>query len=124
MEKNVVQWKKHFEAEETPMTEEIQLKNGSVLVAVTGYSGESDFYTMYDIIGELLQPEHATYGVDSMCVDGSFRKDGILVRMSSECVTDDCCFHYDKANMPPEDVEKVQGWIQEIVTELHKRLPR
>ena len=97
------------------MTQEMKLKNGSVLVAVTGYSGESDFYTMYDIIQELLQPEHATYGVDSMCVDGSFQKDGLLVRMSSECVTDDCCFHYD---------EKIKGWIDLVVTELHKRLPR
>ncbi len=104
--------------------EEMQLKNGSVLVSIDGYSGESDFYAMYDIIGELLQPEHATYGVDSMCVDGSFRKDGILVRMSSECVTDCCCFHYDAKNMAPEDVEKVKGWIGQIVAELHNRLPR
>lgn len=106
------------------MTQEIKLKNGSVMVAITGYSGEEDFYAMYDIIKELIQPEHITYGVDSMCVDGSFRKDGILVRMSSECVTDDCCLHYDEANMPKEDVEKVKGWINEIVAELHKRLPR
>ena len=106
------------------MTQEIKLKNGSVLVAVNGYSGESDFYAMYDVIQELLQPEHITYGVDSMCVDGSFRKDGILVRMSSECVTDDCCFHYDAAAMPQEDVDRIRGWINDIVTELHKRLPR
>ncbi len=106
------------------MTQEMKLKNGSVLVAVTGYSGESDFYTMYDIIQELLQPEHATYGVDSMCVDGSFQKDGLLVRMSSECVTDDCCFHYDEKSLSPEDVEKIRGWIDLVVTELHKRLPR
>ena len=33
--------------------EEIQLKNGSVLVSIEGYSGESDFYAMYDIIGAL-----------------------------------------------------------------------
>lgn len=106
------------------MTKEIRLKNGSVMVAVLGYSGEDDFYAMYDVIKELLQPEHITYGVDSMCVDGSFRKNGILVRMSSECVTDDCCFHYDEANMSPEEVELVKGWIREIVTELHKVLPR
>lgn len=103
---------------------EMQLKNGSVLVSITGYSGETDFYAMYDIIKELLEPEHATYGVDSMCVDGSFRKDGILVRMSSECVTDQCCFHYDAANMSAADVEKVKGWIDVIVEELHKRMPR
>ena len=106
------------------MTQEIQLKNGSVLVSINGYSGESDFYAMYDIIKELLSPEHATYGVDSMCVDGSFRKDGILVRMSSECVTDDCCVHDDPTALTPEQVETVKGWINEIVAELHKRLPR
>lgn len=106
------------------MTQEMKLKNGSVMVAITGYSGEEDFYAMYDIIKELIQPEHATYGVDSMCVDGSFRKNGILVRMSSECVTDDCCFHYDAANMPEEDVAQVKQWIDMIVSEMHKRLPR
>ena len=36
-----------------------------------------------------------------------FRKDGLLVRMSSECVTDFCCFHYDPAAMSPEEVDAV-----------------
>ena len=106
------------------MTQELKLRNGDVLVSINGYSGEEDFYAMYDIIKELISPEHATYGVDSMCVDGSFRKDGILVRMSSECVTDDCCFHYSPETMTPEEVEKVKAWIDQIVTELHKKLPR
>ena len=35
------------------MTQDIQLKNGQVLVSVTGYSGEEDFYLMFDIIKEL-----------------------------------------------------------------------
>ncbi len=104
--------------------EEIQLKNGSILLSIPGYSGESDFYAMYDIIKELLLPEHATYGVDSMCVDGSFRKDGILVRMSSECVTDCCCFHYDAASLSEKDVAKIRAWIDQIVAELQRRLPR
>lgn len=104
--------------------EEMQLKNGSLLVSVTGYSGETDFYAMYDVIKELINPEEATYGVDSMCVDGSFRKDGLLVRMSSECVTDCCCFHFDAKNMAADDVEKVKEWISAVVAELHKRLPR
>lgn len=104
--------------------QEIKLKNGSVLLSVTGYQGESDFYTMYHIIEDLLQPEHITYGVDSMCVDGSFRKDGLLVRMSSECVTDCCCFHYEAAKLSPEDDAKIRGWIDQIVSELHRRLPR
>ena len=106
------------------MTKEIQLNNGQILVSVTGYSGEEDFYLMYNIIKELLAPEHATYGVDSMCVDGSFRKDGILVRMSSECITDFCCFHYDPAAMTEEEAAKVKGWIEQIVAELHARRPK
>ncbi len=104
--------------------QEIQLKNGSVLVSIPGYSGETDFYTMFDVIKEVLTPEHATYGVDSMCVDGSFRKDGILVRMSSECITDCCCFHYDAKNMTPEEIASVKGWIDAVVDELHRRAPR
>ncbi len=95
--------------------QEIKLKNGTVLLSVTGYSGETDFYAMYDIIKEVLSPEHATYGVDSMCVDGSFRKEGLLVRMSSECVTDDCCFHYDEKNLAPEEIDKIRGWIDQVV---------
>ena len=106
------------------MTKEIKLRNGSVMVSINGYSGETDFYAMYDIIKELLSPEHITYGVDSMCVDGSFRKDGLLVRMSSECVTDDCCFHYDAANLSEDQIQTIQGWIKQVVTELHNRYPR
>lgn len=106
------------------MTQEIKLRNGDVLVSINGYSGEDDFYAMYDIIKELIEPEHITYGVDSMCVDGSFRKNGILVRMSSECVTDDCCFHYEESKMDGETVALIKEWIGMIVTELHNRLPR
>ncbi len=106
------------------MTQEIKLKNGQVLVSVTGYSGEEDFYRMFGLVKELLEPEHATYGVDSMCVDGSFRKDGVLVRMSSECVTDCCCFHYDPAGMTEEEAGKVRAWIDQIVAALHTRYPK
>lgn len=103
--------------------QEIKLKNGQLLLSVTGYSGEDDFYLMYHIIEELLQPEHITYGVDSMCVDGSFRKNGLLVRMSSECVTDQCCFHYDPTAMTAEEAAQVRSWIDAVAAELHKRKP-
>ena len=105
------------------LTQEIKLNNGQVLVSITGYGGEDDFYLMYEIIQSLLAPEHITYGVDSMCVDGSFRKDGLLVRMSSECVTDCCCFHYDPAAMSPQEAEKVRSWISAVVAQLHERKP-
>ena len=103
--------------------QEIKLNNGQVLVSITGYGGEDDFYLMYEIIQSLLNPEHITYGVDSMCVDGSFRKDGLLVRMSSECVPYCCFFHYDPRTMTDDDVEKIKGWISSIVAELHQRKP-
>ena len=104
--------------------EELQLSNGQLLVSVTGYSGEEDFYVMYALIQELLQPDEATYGVDSMCVDGSFRKNGLLVRMSSECVTDACCFHYDPRSMSEEEQSMVRGWLEAVAAELHVRRPK
>lgn len=102
---------------------EINLKNGQVLVSINGYGGEDDFYLMYQVIQDLYAPEHITYGVDSMCVDGSFRMDGILVRMSSECITDCCCLHYDPTGMTADEISKVRGWIDAIVAELHRRQP-
>lgn len=104
--------------------QEIQLKNGQVLVSISGYSGEEDFYLLFDLVKELLAPDYATYGVDSMCVDGSFRKDGLLVRMSSECVTDDCCFHYDPTAMTAEQTAQVKTWIEQVVQALHARRPK
>lgn len=104
--------------------EEMTLKNGQILASVTGYSGEEDFYAMYAIVQELLQPDEATYGVDSMCVDGSFRKNGLLVRMSSECVTDECCFHFDPRTMTEEETATVRSWLDAVAAELHARRPK
>ncbi|MCR4842880.1 MAG: histidine kinase [Eubacterium sp.] len=91
------------------------LKNGSVLVTVCGHSGEEDFYAMYDVIKEVIEPERIKYGVDSMCVDGSFIKDGITVRMSSESAYDDMCFLYDPSKMTEEQVNTTLKWIDLIV---------
>lgn len=104
--------------------ETYELKNGSVLVSILDYLGDEDFYAMYDIILELLKPDSPTYGVDSMGIDGSFKKDGLLVRMSSESAYDQCCFVYDPQSMTDAEVEKVKGWINDVVAELHKRRPK
>lgn len=104
--------------------ETIPLKNGTVLISLPGYLGDEDFYAMYDIILELLKPDSPTYGVDSMGIDGSFKKDGLLVRMSSESAYDQCCFVYDPQKMTDGEVAKVRGWIGQVVTELHKRRPK
>lgn len=104
--------------------EQIPLKNGSILVSLLGYLGDEDFYAMYDIILEILHPDSPTYGVDSMGIDGSFKKDGLLVRMSSESAYDQCCFVYDPQKMTEDEIGKVLSWIEQVVTELHKRRPK
>ena len=101
-----------------------ELKNGSVLVSILDYLGDEDFYAMYDIILEVLQPDSPTYGVDSMGIDGSFKKDGILVRMSSESAYDQCCFVYDPGKLSDEEVDKVKGWIDAVVDTLRQRRPK
>lgn len=104
--------------------EQIPLKNGSILVSLPGYLGDEDFYAMYDIILDVLHPDSPTYGVDSMGIDGSFKKDGLLVRMGSESAYDQCCFVYDPQKMTEDEIKKVLGWIEQVVTELHKRRPK
>ena len=100
-------------------TSEYTLPNGNILVSVNGYFGEDDFYMMYDIIKDVVSPEHITYGVDSMCVDGSFKKDGILVRMSSESAYDYCCFLYDPKAYDDEQTVRIRGWIEEIASRMN-----
>ncbi|MCD8143986.1 MAG: histidine kinase [Oscillospiraceae bacterium] len=105
-------------------TEKYTLKNGTVLVNVLDYCGDDDFYAMYDVILDVLAPDSPTYGVDSMCIDGSFKKDGLLVRMCSESAYDQCCFVYDPAQMSAEEVSKVEGWINQVVEALRQRRPK
>lgn len=105
-------------------TEDYVMKNGTVLVNITDYCGDDDFYAMYDVILDVLAPDEPTYGVDSMCIDGSFRKDGLLIRMSSESAYDQCCFVYDPKSMSEDEVTKVKGWINQVVNELRTRRPK
>ncbi len=104
--------------------ERITLRNGTVMINLLDYCGDDDFYAMYQVILDVLSPDQPTYGVDSMCIDGSFRKDGLLVRMSSESAYDQCCFVYDPTSMTEEEATRVEGWIAAVVTELRSRLPR
>ena len=46
------------------------------------------------------------------------------MRMSSESAYDQCCFVYDPRQMSAEEVAKVQGWIDQVVAELHRRRPK
>lgn len=104
--------------------DEYTMKNGSVLVAVNGYDGEEDFYAMHDLINQLLQPEDSGYSVDSMCVGGYLKKDGILVRTSSESPYDCCSFFYNPTKMTPDEAAKVRSWIDTVVEKLHEVRPR
>ncbi len=101
------------------------LKNGQTLVTLNGYRGEDDFYRMYDIIKEIVSPDHIKYGVDSMCVDGSFQKDGMTVRMSSESAYDYMCLMYDEKSLPDGRLSLIDAWISEITERLHQwKAPR
>ena len=104
--------------------EEYHLSNGTVLVNILDYCGDEDFYAMYDIILEVLNPDTPTFGVDSMGIDGSFKKDGLLVRMGSESAYDQCCFVYDPKTMTEGEVEKVKSWINQVVSVLRERRPK
>lgn len=96
------------------------MKKGT-LVIVNGYYGESDFYLLHDVIKEIIQPDDSGYSVDSMCIGGYVKKDGILLNTSSESPYDYCSFWYEPAKMSEEDVKRVEGWIDAVVKELHKR---
>lgn len=100
---------------------EYKIKNGSVLIIVNGYAGESDFYLMHDIVNELLKPEDSGFSVDSMCVGGYFNKDGLSIRSSSESPYDYCSFFYNPKNMTAEEEIKVKKWITTVITELRSR---
>ena len=90
--------------------DEYKMKNGCILVNLNGCSGEEDFYLMNQIIEELLKPEDSGYSVDSMCVGGYLKKDGILIRTSSESPYDGCSFYYDPAPLSEAEIQKVKDW--------------
>ena len=98
---------------------EYKLKGDAVLITVNGYRGEDDFYAMYNLIREIVSPDHITFGVDSLCVDGSFRKGDILVRISSESAYDFCCFLYDAASLSEAQLAQVHTWIEEVAARLY-----
>ena len=105
-------------------TSRYQLKNNTVLITANGYRGEDDFYAMYDLIKEIVQPDSITFGVDSMCVDGSFRKDNILIRISSESAFDFCCFLYDAGSLNDAQLAKAEDWITQVTDRLNEtRIP-
>lgn len=103
------------------LTTEYKMAKGLILITADGYLGDEDFYMIQDVIKEVLQPESITYGVDSLGATGSFIKDGLVIRMSSESPFDACCFDFKETDFTPEEREKIDVWLEEIMTEVHKR---
>ena len=93
------------------------MKKGN-LITLDRYVGEEAFYKMHDAFNQLLSPEDSGYSVDSMCIGGFLKKDGILLRTSSECPYDTCCFFYNEDELNEQGKEKVMSWIEQIVDRL------
>lgn len=101
-------------------TDSYRMKRGNVLVTVNGFSGEEDFYDLHRTAVAVLDPEDSGFSVDSMCIGGFLKKDGILLRTSSECPYDTCCFYYNEEELDEPDRDKVVSWIDAIVDRLHE----
>ena len=102
------------------LTDSYTRKRGNVLVTANCFFGEEDFYELHKTAVDVLEPEDSGYSVDSMCIGGFLKKDGILLRTSSECPYDTCCFFYNEEELDEKGKEKVTAWIDSIVARLHE----
>lgn len=100
---------------------EHELANGQIMAEIIGYGGDADFYTVYDLVEKLIQPEAQRTTIDSLCVGGSFRRDGISVRMSSEGITENFSFVFSAAGLAPQELEKLRGWLGAVAAALPER---
>ena len=48
------------------------------------------------------------------------KKDGILLKTSSECPYDTCCFFYEKDKLSEEEAQKGESWIYTVVSKMHE----
>lgn len=101
-------------------TDTYPMKRGNVLVTVNGFFGEEDFYLLHKTAVEILEPDDSGYSVDSMCIGGFLKKEGILLRTSSECPYDTCCFFYNENELDDAGREKVTSWINGVVDRLYE----
>lgn len=97
------------------------LSNGQIMAEIEGWGGDADFYTVYDLVEKLIQPEAQRTTIDSLCVGGSFRRDGISVRMSSEGITENFSFVFNAAELSPQELEKLRGWLGAVASALPER---
>lgn len=97
---------------------ETELDNDSVLIEFCGYSGYTDFMMILEKFKQLIKPDIIDYAVDSLCIMGSFRKDGILASMSSEGISDYVALVYKRNTLTDEEIEKLKSWVQIVDSEL------
>lgn len=97
------------------------LPGGQTMTEIDGYGGDADFYTVYELVERLIQPEAQRTTIDSLCVGGSFRRDGITVRMSSEGITDNFSFVYDARGLSGAETEKLRSWLGAVAGALPER---
>ena len=102
-------------------TTEYKMKKGLVLITADGYLGDEDSYLIQDVIKEVLHPDSITYGVDSLGATGSFVKDGITVRMSSESPFDACCFDYKENDLTDEQKATLSSWLELVMEKVHEK---
>ena len=102
------------------LTDSYTMKRGNVLVTANGFFGEEDFYLMHQTALDVISPDDAGYSVDSMCIGGYLKKDEILIRTSSECPYDSCCFFYNENELNDQQLAQVRNWIEAIVCKMHE----
>lgn len=100
---------------------ETVMENGSILVELEGYGGDADFFRIFDLVNSVLEPETSRTSIDSLCAMGTFRKDGIPVRMSSEGLTENVSFIYDASELDRAQLAKVRSWFKLLEIALRER---
>jgi hypothetical protein len=102
------------------------LDNGLVMLGFPGYRSYEEFMTIYDIIGRVIAPDSMSYSVDSLCIMGNFRKDGILIKMSDEGITENesIFFFYNRNDLTEADSDKIEAWALQVAQELQRVAPK
>lgn len=96
------------------------MRNGAVLISVKGFVGDDDYYRMHALIKDVIKPDDEGYSVDSMCIGGYFKKDGVLIRTSSDSPYETLSFFYQPKELSQKQCEEVIGWIDAVVAKLNE----
>ena len=100
--------------------EKIAQKNGTVLVPLYSFEeGEESFEKLHAALLKIIEPDDAGYSVDSLCIGGYLKKDGILLKTSSTCPYDCCCLVYQPNELTKDQTQMLEGWIAQLTSD-HK----